>query len=181
MNVVEDGNPYVKMARNSLSNLTEEEKETMDKISNTLNDKFETTEDERFVELVTNKDSFFVEIHSGAVLPIDHPNYYNGRIDISLCREFKNIECNAQIEKERYLVSDNTFSMIENYIKENLDKLINIAKNQTSEMYEGVSENIYIKCGSILLLISSTNVKNQEDFNCLGELIQNIFNMIKNS
>ena len=120
-------------------------------------------ENEKFFSAIRNKGMFYLEIYSGAVIPITHPRYYEGRKNITL---YKDIIYNyiyntkVEIEKNKYSVDDDTFNKVIEYIKNNFNRLIQIAINQSNEMYDGVSHAISIKIGSILLNLSTLNTQN---------------------
>lgn len=138
---------------------------------------------EKFVSAIRNKGMFYLGIYSGAVIPITHPRYYEGRKNITL---YKDIVYNhayntkVEIEKNKYSVDDDTFNKVIEYIKNNFNKLIQIALNQSNEMYVGVSHTISIKIGSILLNLSTLNTQNEEDREFLNQLENEIIKLLSN-
>lgn len=126
---------------------------------------------------------FYLEIYSGAVIPITHPRYYEGRKNITL---YKDIVYNhiyntkVEIEKNKYSVDDDTFNKVIEYIKNNFNRLIQIAINQSNEMYEGVSHTISIKIGSILLNLSTLNTQNEEEREFLNQFENEIIKILSN-
>lgn len=125
-----------------------------------------------------NKGGFYLEIRSGAVLPIKHPHYYDGRVDIVLDDHFGKPNCSAKIEKNEYSVNDEQFNEIKQLIKDNFNLLFEIAKKQTDEMYSGTYNSMLIKFNSVLLNISPDNVTNEHDFKAFNELKSTIMDII---
>lgn len=140
-------------------------------------------ENEKFVSAIRNKGMFYLGIHSGAVIPITHPRYYEGRKNITL---YKDIVYNhiyntkVEIEKNKYSIDDDTFNNVIEYIKNNFNKLIQIALNQSNEMYDGVSHSINIKIGSILLNLSTLNTQNEEEREFLNQFENEIVKILSN-
>lgn len=140
-------------------------------------------ENEIFVSAIRNKGMFYLEIYSGAVIPITHPRYYEGRKNITL---YKDIVYNhiyntkVEIEKNKYSVDDETFNKVIEYIKNNFNRLIQIAINQSNEMYDGVSHTISIKIGSILLNLSTLNTQNEEEREFLNQFENEIIKILSN-
>lgn len=138
---------------------------------------------EIFVSAIRNKGMFYLEIYSGAVIPITHPRYYEGRKNITL---YKDIVYNhiyntkVEIEKNKYSVDDETFNKVIEYIKNNFNRLIQIAINQSNEMYDGVSHTISIKIGSILLNLSTLNTQNEEEREFLNQFENEIIKILSN-
>lgn len=140
-------------------------------------------ENEKFVSAIRNKGMFYLEIYSGAVIPITHPRYYEDRKNITL---YKDIVYNhiyntkVEIEKNKYSVDDDTFNKVIEYIKNNFNRLIQIAINQSNEMYDGVSHTISIKIGSILLNLSTLNTQNEEEREFLNQFENEIIKILSN-
>ncbi len=125
-----------------------------------------------------NKNGFYLEIRSGAILPILHPHYYDGRVDIILDKHFGKINCSAKIGQNEYSVNEEQFNKIKQIIKEKLELLYEIAKKQSDEIYEETYNNMLIKFNSILLNISFNNINNEKDYNVLSQLKNTIINII---
>lgn len=142
------------------------------------NDKEYVKELEKLEKRLFNKGGFYLEIRSGAVLPIKHPHYYDGRVDIVLDDHFGKPNCSAKIEKNEYSVNDEQFNKIKQMIKEKFNLLFEIAKKQTDEMYSGTYNSMLIKFNSVLLNISPDNVTNENDFNVFNELKSAIMDII---
>lgn len=134
---------------------------------------------EKYIQKLFDKNSFFLEIYSGAVLPMNHPNYYNGRKEISLNKSYNNIHCTVKIEKNDYSISNDVFNRVEEIVKNNFDKLLEVAKRQSNEMYDGIIDSLNIKVGSILIMLSSSNATNEEDFNYINLFINQIVDLLK--
>ena len=128
-----------------------------------------------------SKECFFIKIKNGLVLPQFHKNYYNG-VDINIVHWFGNkIDTKVRIGVEEYSVSKEQVSEIENIVRENLDHLINVAKGQSIDEYEGGHDSLFIKIGALLLEISSMNVTVEEDLKFINEFEEKIINVLKQS
>lgn len=125
-----------------------------------------------------NKNGFYLEIRSGSVLPILHPHYYDGRVDIILDNHFGKINCSAKIGQSEYSVNEEQFNKIKQIIKEKLELLYEIAEKQSDEIYAGTYNNMLIKFNSILLNVSFDNINSEKDYNILSQLKNTIFNII---
>ena len=126
---------------------------------------------EIFIRELMSKDSFMINWFEGAVLPKNHPNYYNGRIDVDI----KNLCGNINFEKNEYQITEELVHKLYNYIEANINELIKISLNQNAEMYAGVAETLSIKYKSIFINISELNASSEEE----KELIRNVKNNIK--
>ena len=126
---------------------------------------------EMFIRELMSKDSFMINWLEGAVLPKNHPNYYNGRIDVDI----KNLCGNINFEKNEYQITEELVHKLYNYIEANINELIKISLNQNAEMYAGVVETLSIKYKSIFINISELNASSEEE----KELIRNVKNNIK--
>lgn len=126
---------------------------------------------ETFIRVLMSKDSFMINWYEGAVLPKNHPNYYNDRIDVDI----KNLYGNINFEKNEYQITEELVHKLYNYVETNINELIKISLNQNAEMYEGVAETLSIKYKSIFINISELNASSEEEKN----LIRNIKNNIK--
>lgn len=138
------------------------------------NEKFKeeiNKKNEIFIRELMSKDSFMINWFEGAVLPKEHPNYYNDRIDIDI----KNLTGNINFEKNEYQISKELVYKLYNYIESNIDKLIKISLNQNAKMYAGVAEALCIKYKSIFINISEVNASSTEE----RKEIENIKNNIK--
>ena len=157
-------------------------KKVMDanKKNNEINEEMHDNKlNEKYIQKLFDKNSFFLEIYSGAVLPMNHPNYYNGRKEISLNRSYNNIHSTIKIEKNDYSISNDVFNKVEEIVKTNFDKLLEVAKRQSNEMYDGIIDSLNIKVGSILIMLSSSNATNEEDFNYINLFINQIVDLLK--
>lgn len=143
------------------------------------------SEDEEYIEemeeieqIMFSKDCFFLEIRSGAVLPIEHPKYYDGRIDITIDEQFNELNSSIKIQKDEYTIDREQLSKIKALIKKQFDDLIEISKKQTTEMHVGDYNTILIKINSILLNLSLDNVTSEDDLNILNNLKNDIMSII---
>ena len=123
-----------------------------------------------------NKSYFMVNWYEGAVLPENHPNYFDGRINIKITKQFDNFNGNINISKDEYPLTKEVVNKLYEYIDKNINRLINISLKQNDEAYDGVADSLDIKYKSIYLTISGLNATTEEDYN----EINNIKNDIKN-
>ena len=119
-----------------------------------------------------DKDSFMIDWFEGAVLPKNHPDYYNGRIDVDI----KNSSGIISFNSDKYHITEELVYKLYTFVESNIDKLIKIALNQNTEMYAGVEERLAIKYKSIYINISEINASTEEE----KSIIKNIKNNIKN-
>lgn len=126
--------------------------------------------------ILYNKSFFMINWNEGAVLPLNHPNYYDGRINIKIIKDYDNTTGNINIEKEEYNITSDKVDTLYEYIENNINKITNIALKQNTETYAGVADNLNIKYKSIYISLSGTNATCEEDYN----EINNIKNDIKN-
>jgi len=118
---------------------------------------------ETFISDLTSKESFVISWHAGAVLPVFHPEYYNGRIDVEIRKISNNSYGNINFEKDEYQVSDDIVNKLYNYVENNIQKLIELALSQTTEMYVGRFDNLLIKFKSIYISLSELNTTSDEE------------------
>lgn len=125
-----------------------------------------------------SKDCFFIEIKSGAVYPKYHSKYYGG-VEIDLVRLFGNTtDSKVRIGTEEYSVNNDQFKEIEELVKDSLTNLIDIAKRQSIDEYEGGYNSIFIKIGTILLKLSSMNTTTEADSEYLNGFETKIINIL---
>lgn len=97
---------------------------------------------------------FFIKIKKGLILPKDHQNYYNGRIDIEIYDENM---YSILIEGKTYSINTNTFNELKKVIEKNLEKLIFYSKMETKQFllensYEGgTPTSIFVKYGQLMI------------------------------
>lgn len=127
---------------------------------------------EIFIRNLMDKDSFMIDWFEGAVLPKNHPDYYNDRIDVDI----KNSSGTISFDSDKYHITEELVYKLYTFVESNIDKLIKIALNQKTEMYAGVAERLAIKYKSIYINISEINASTEEE----KSIIKNIKNNIKN-
>ena len=129
-----------------------------------------------------SKSDFFLKIKKGLVVPKEHPNYYNGRVDIEIYNENSYF---IQIEGKSYSIDSILFSKIKNTIENYIEKLIYFSKLETQQYlmenaYEGGSpSSIILKYGQLIINL------NGQVFGEIGDLCNeikdNIVNLILNN
>lgn len=127
-----------------------------------------------------DKNCFFIEIKSGALLPLNHPNYYKGRKDILICREYDDINFDIKIESSKYSINNEIVDKIEKLISNNYKSLVEISLRQHNKMVAGSYNNLNIKVGSVFLMLSPTNASSQEDKDLINNIEKNIEDLIIN-
>ena len=135
-------------------------------------------QNEKFYKLLTNKDSFLFDWYEGAILPKEHPNYFKGRIEVSINKLFDNISGVIKIEKDEYELSNDLFIKLYNYIRSNFDNLIKISLNQKSEMYAGGDSIFRIKYKSVFIDIDENNISFKEELEFINKLKEDIKKII---
>ena len=131
-----------------------------------------------FISDLMNKDCFMIDWHEGAVIPKTHPRYYDGRIEVNIKKAFNSSYGNINFGKDEYKVTDEMVNNLYNYIEINIDKLIKIALNQSTKMYEGASDSLNIKFKSIYISISGINASSEEEKNEIYKIKEEIKNLI---
>ena len=119
-----------------------------------------------FVSVLNNKGMFYLSITSGAVLPITHPRFYEGRKHIILDKDLDNNYVGRkeiEIGKDKYNIDDSVIDEVVEYTKTNFNKLIEVAANQSLKMYDEIDHSINIKFCSIYLTLSPLNAKIEAD------------------
>jgi len=144
---------------------------------NNMNDEYEKINRELY-NIAYNKSYFMVNWYEGAVLPKNHPNYFNGRIDIKIAKQFNNYHGNINFEKDEYPLTKEVVNELYDYIEKNINKLINISLKQNDEAYDGVADSLDIKYKSIYLTISGLNATTEEDFNEINNIKSDIKNIL---
>ena len=131
------------------------------------------------------KCDFLLKIKKGLIVPKEHPNYYNGRVDIEIYNESS---YSIQIEGKNYSIDSILFSEIKNTIENYVEKLIYFSKLETQQYlmenaYEGGSpSSIMLKYGQLIINlngqvfgeISGLSNEKVEDNNIVMELIKKV-------
>lgn len=148
--------------------------------NNNLIDTF-NEENAKFVSILNNKGIFHLSISSGAVVPITHSKYYEGKKHIVIDKDLENNYVSKQeveIEKDKYSIDESAINEVIEYTKSNFNKLLETATNQSMEMYDGVSHSINIKMGSIYLTLSPLNAKSSADSSFLNNFEKKIIEIL---
>lgn len=136
---------------------------------------------EKFVKELRTKDAFMLDWLEGAVLPVNHPNYYVGRVDVSIRKIGNKAYGTIKIQKEEYELSQENFKEIYNLIEKNIKRLIKITLSQNNENYNDVYDNIIIKYKSVYVDIRKSNITKDSDFKFVKKLEDKIRNIILSS
>lgn len=136
-------------------------------------------------QLIYNSSSFMFEMHDGRILPKEHPNYYDNLIDIKVIKKHNNINGHILIGKEEYQITDSFIEFILNYVKLNINKIIELSLRQNSESEEytsGGGLRLNIKYKSMLISIDEqyTIVMSEQEQKEFYIFKQDIINTIKN-
>lgn len=106
---------------------------------------------------------FMIKLYRGAVIPINNPNFNNGRVEIEIYNnKLEEIEgYKIKIEGKDYSIkSQNLLNKIENYVNDNLDTLINWSLQQSKSNLDknaydgGVGRSIRIKYGQLTIFVN---------------------------
>lgn len=136
---------------------------------------------EIFIRELMNKDSFMLDWYAGAILPKHHPRYYEGRIEVIIRNAFNSSYGTINFGKDEYQISYDLVKNLYNYIESNIDKLINIALNQSTEMDEwGTRDVLRIKFKSLYISISGINASSEEEKNKINRIKEDIKKIIIN-
>ena len=128
---------------------------------------------DRFISYLFERGTFMFDWHKGAILPLDNPNYYFGRVSVSI-KKGDRPSGTIQFEKDTYPVTEEKVNKLYNYIESNLDRLIKLTLNQTDDHYFGGVDQINIKYKSLFLVIRSDNSLLKEEVKAVEEDIKNI-------
>ena len=125
---------------------------------------------------------FFIKIKKGLILPKDHQNYYNGRIDIEIYDENT---YSIQIEGKNYSINNDTFNELKKVIEKNIEKLIFYSKMETKQFllensYEGgMPTSIFVKYGQLMVNLNGQVFGEIENF--CSEFRDNVISLIINN
>lgn len=122
-----------------------------------------------------NNHYFLIKISEGAVLPENHPNYYDGRTDIKITKQFDNCHWDINIGSDKVEITNDIVNSLYTFVENNIEKMIKLALNQYDEGVSGVYDTLEIKYKSVHITLS---VLNTSDVNEQTE-INNIKNQIK--
>lgn len=128
------------------------------------------------------KSDFLLKIKKGLILPKEHPNYYNGRINIEIYNENT---YSIQIEGKNYSISSVIFSKIKELVENYVEKLIYFSKLETNQYlmenaYEGGSPgSITLKYGQLIIHLNGQVFGEVSDL-CI-EIINKITDLILNN
>lgn len=156
--------------------LIKEKREKLNEVKNLDKEEYEERR-KFFEERIYDKTCFFIEINSGAVIPIFNPNYYN-RVEISLSYDYRTPQNKVLIHNKEYSIKEEQFKRIQQMVEENFSKLIEITKNQKPNDIAGTYNTIRIKLGSIFLDISEYSVSSEEEQKYLIEFEEQIINIL---
>ena len=111
------------------------------------------------------KNTFFVELIDISIsFGLDNPDIFYGTI---------------QVEDKSYEINKVKINAIKDIITSNFDKLLEIAKNQTLDMYAGGYGTLHIKVASIFMSLYYGNVTTEEELNFIHNIVQEIINIAK--
>ena len=117
---------------------------------------------ENFIQL---SNSFSLKIFQGAVHPMNHPNYLDNRVRI----EINNLDdYKIQIEKRNYILNDSIYEIIKNIIEEDLNNLINLARQEEKgQLLEfGGGSTIILKFNSLFIYFNGQGSENTVASSC---------------
>ena len=71
---------------------------------------------EIFIRELMSKESFMLDWYAGAVVPKNHPRYYDGRIEVNIRKVFNSSYGDISFGKDKYQVTDEVVNNLYNYI-----------------------------------------------------------------
>ena len=131
--------------------------------------------DKTYITYEQKKDAFLIKINKGLLLPISHPNYYDGRVDIEIYNENA---YSIQIDGKTYSINSDTFSKIKKVVEQYLEKMIYYSKIETQEflqenVFEGGSPgSVLVKYGQLMICLRG------QVYGEIGNLCSTIINEI---
>ena len=129
---------------------------------------------QEFINNLVNKDAFMFDWHEGAVLPLNHPHYYDGRVSVTLKQNHDGVNGNINIGTDEYPVTDDIVNKLYDYIEANIEKMIKLSLNQTSNNYFGVTDNMMIKYKTVFITISGPNASTDEERKTIDSIKEDI-------
>lgn len=133
-----------------------------------------------FIKLSNN--DYYLKIKKGLIVPKEHPNYFNNRVDIEIYNE--NIY-SIQIDKNVYTISNKIFDEIKKITEKYIDKFILFSKMETNQYlmentYEGgAPTNITLKYGQLIINLKGQVFGEIGDF--CNEFKNEVVNLILNN
>ena len=135
---------------------------------------------DNFCKLYNN--DFFIKIKKGLILPKEHQNYYNGRVNIEIYDENM---YSIQIEGRTYSINNNIFNEIKKVVEQYIEKMIFYSKIETQQFLlenslEGGSPgSIFVKYGQLMINLNGQVLG--EVGNLCSEIIDKIISLIINN
>lgn len=130
---------------------------------------------EDYVDILLSPKGFIFEYLSGAVLPVNHPNYKSSITEIKLYDE-SDMENVALINGEEKRVTMEMVEQIKNLCRENFQALYEISLKLDSNMVGGYKV-LHIKLDSIILTMDLLGVAN-DDKRIIDNFLEKIMNCI---
>ena len=135
---------------------------------------------DKYCKLYNN--DFVIKIKKGLIRPKDHPNYYNGIIDVEIYNENT---YSIQIEDKTYSINNNILNEIKKVIEQHIEKMIFYSKIETKQFLlenaiEGGSPgSIFVKYGQLMIDLNG-QVFGEIGILC-SEIIDKIISLIINN
>lgn len=133
-------------------------------------------------KMLDERQDFYIKINKGSVLPMEHPNYNEGRISIKI---YDIDNYSIKIEGQDYNIKTiELINKIKQFVNDNFEDLVNISKAEDnmfldSKAYEGgVAKTIEIKLGQLLIKINGQVRGEVGEY--VGEFIESLSSIIIN-
>lgn len=172
---------FIKQLDEQIAEIEElEKKEKAANMSTNENDMFEdiNRKNEIFIRDLMDKGIFMLNWSSGNIIPINDPNYYDSSTEVNIRRNYSDSYGDIRFKRDKYEVTEEVVSNLYNYVKTNLDKLIKITLNQTTDMFDGVIDYLSIKFKSLYISISEFNASSEEEVNEIRKIKEDIKKII---
>ena len=145
-------------------------------------------EDDELLEIYEKEElsDYFVKIYRGLVLPLNHPSYNDGRVEIEIYDRMynENSDYKIEINGQHYKMNQIIFDKIKTYVDENIRTLIDLSIDETTDFlrkngyYGGISRSIRIKYGQLLVSLDGQAYIYDEKVN---KVIEDIIEIITNN
>ena len=135
-------------------------------------------ESEDFIDVLLDKNSFILELFSGATLPISHPNYYDKRLSIRLIQSDIINDTSVKIEKDTYKINNEKIEKIKSILFKDFSSMISIALRQKNEMFVGGGTSLHIKINAVNISIDYNNISSDDKI-FIDSIIEKVLIIIK--
>ncbi|MGN1268284.1 MAG: hypothetical protein ACI4U0_02115 [Candidatus Aphodocola sp.] len=130
------------------------------------------------IDVLLSKNSFYLDIFKGVVLPVNHPDYYKNHTDLKILKISDDvINASANINGINHELDSNKISTIEKLLTGKLQNLLTICENQSNINYFGGSNNLIVKIKGIIINIDILNI-NDNDKLIIDDIVNEIISIL---